>query len=117
MLKPISTLFACTVMMACANTYHTDERPQNDGEKTIVSNQVLAMVDQNNGTLDIRQHDNVRCKRIKIVGTHIHKRFCYTTEEEKRMAEETYDAYYRNFGPATCLTEAVCGADGGVGIR
>ncbi len=108
MLKPIITLFASFLLVACANTYHTDERPQNDGEKTIVSNHVLAMVDQNDGKLDIRQHENIRCKRIKIVGTHIHKRLCYTTEEEERMAQQTYDAYYRNFGAIKCLDQSVC---------
>lgn len=108
MSKPILTLLASALLVACANTYQVDERPQNAGEDTIVSDQVLAMVDQNDGQLDIREHENVRCKRIKIVGTHIHKRLCYTTEEEEQQAQETYDSYYRNFGVIKCLDQSIC---------
>ncbi len=110
MQKLTTALVLCVLLAACAGTQtaHVQERPMNDGERTQVSPKVLAMVDDSGGKLDIREHKNVKCKRIKIVGTHIHKRICYTTQEEALLAKQTYDQYYRTFGHNKCLTPAVC---------
>ncbi len=91
-----------------------DERPMNAGEDTLVSKNVLSMVEQNNGRLDTREHANVGCKRIKLTGSHIHTRICYTTEEERLQAEHTADEYYRRFGSFGCGDpgSAACNAGG-----
>ncbi|MEM9529974.1 MAG: hypothetical protein AAGA23_03585 [Pseudomonadota bacterium] len=106
--KPITramTILAAAALTACMAKH---ERPMNEGEKTIVSDQVLAMVDEAGGELDIREKKNVRCQRIRITGTHMVTRLCYTSEEEKKIAERTQEEYYRRFGPQKCLSGANC---------
>lgn len=109
-------IFTLIALAGCSNmdTMQTDKRPMNAGETTLVSDQVLAMVDANGGSLDTREHNEVKCKRVKIVGTHIHRRFCYTTEEERQMAEETADRYYARFGLPKCLDGASVACQAGL---
>lgn len=99
-----------TAIMALAlgGCVATHERPMNQSEKTIVSDKVLAMVDEAGGTLDIREKENVRCRRIRLTGSHITTRLCYTNEEERAIVEQTQEEYYSRFGLQKCLSGANC---------
>lgn len=87
--------FALLLLTGCVATH---ERPMNEVEDTIVSNQVLAMVDEAGGELDIREEPKVRCERIRLTGTHMVTRHCYTLAESARSSEQTQNAYYRRYG-------------------
>lgn len=88
-------LIAPLLLCACVGT---DVRDMNDGEATIVSKDVLAMVEEADGVLDIREKPRVRCKRIRLTGTHRVTRICYTSAEEQAQAEATQARYYQRFG-------------------
>ena len=108
-MKLIPTLLMAFTLGACAAKH---ERIVNDGEKTIVSDKVLEMVlAAEDGLLDIREHENVRCRRIRIVGTHMVQRLCYTTEEEEEQARKTQAEYYAGFGANKCLDQSACGGN------
>ena len=83
-------------------------------EKTMVSDRVLAMVDENGGRLDIREHEDVRCKRIRLTGSHLVTRLCYTREEEEAMEKASRDKTIDRFGKIKCLdrTSTACNAGG-----
>lgn len=111
MSKILIPVLAFAMLGACIATH---ERSMNAGEKTLVSDEVLAMVEENDGSLDIREHDNVRCERLRLVGTHMVTRLCYTTEEEKKMAEESRKKYYGRFGAPKCLDQSSASCQGGL---
>lgn len=108
-LKTFFVLGLCIALTACVSQ---DKRLNNKSEDTLVSAKVLTMVEANDGTLDARDHDNVKCKRLRIVGSHRVTRFCYTSEEEKAMAQKAKDKYLDRFGPQKCLDRS-SGACGG----
>ena len=103
MKRTLITLTAAVVMAGCAATH---DRPMNKGEKTIVSDKVLAMVEENGGKLDIRKTDNVKCVRNRLVGSHMVQRVCYTLEEFEALAANNKKAYYARFGANKCLDQA-----------
>ena len=81
----------------------THERPMNESEPTMVSQRVAAMLDENGGTLDTREHDNVRCERIKITGSHMVTRLCFTKEEETDSIADNQNKMRDRFGMMKCL--------------
>lgn len=95
LMKNLLTPLAAIILGGCVATH---ERPMNYSEKTIVSDEVLAMVDEAGGELDTREEPSVRCQRIRLTGTHMVTRICYTSPEEQAAAENTKAAYYRRFG-------------------
>ncbi len=101
-------LFYLCCAAALSGCLATHERPMNYSEDTLVSDKVLAMVEEADGELDIREKPNVRCQRIRITGSHLITRLCYTTEEEKKIAKETRENYYRRFGAQKCLSGGNC---------
>ncbi len=108
----LTKAMAVTVLLLSAGCVGLDQRPMNKSEDTYVSDQVAAMVEDNDGVLDTRDTPDVKCKRIKLTGSHIHSRLCYTSAEEKRQAEETMDAYYRKFGAMKCLDKSASACGG-----
>ena len=82
----------------------------NEGEKTYVSNQVAQLVEDNDGVLDTREHDDVYCERIRRTGTHLVERLCYTRAEKEAMDRATQDELRRRFGAQKCLDQTVGGA-------
>ena len=95
-MKLIILLLIALTLGACVAKH---SRILNEGEKTFVSNDVREMVlAADEGLLDIREQENVRCRRIRIVGTHMVHRLCYTTEEDAEQARQTQAKYYASFG-------------------
>jgi len=105
-MKILLAILIATLLCGCLAKH---KRILNEGEQTIVSDDVRALVlAADEGLLDIRLHDNVSCRRIKIVGTHLVKRFCYTREEEREMYRKTQEEYWKAFGFNKCLNPGVC---------
>jgi len=99
-------LVAClTLMSGCIATH---ERPMNKGEDTIVSNQVLAMMESNGGSLDTRETERVKCVRNRMIGTHMVTRVCYTLDEYNEMVTQNQQAYLAKFGASKCLDRDLC---------
>ncbi|MFK7956839.1 MAG: hypothetical protein AB8B96_12170 [Lysobacterales bacterium] len=94
----MKTILLAVMAFTISGCVATHERGMNESEKTVVSDQVLAMVDEAGGTLDIREKPEVYCKRIRVTGSHMVTRVCYTSREDEAMAEETKATYYRRFG-------------------
>ncbi len=115
-MKTWSIILIALTVTACAgtNTYQTDYRPMNKSEKTLVSDDVREVVEASDGQIDIRNHPNIKCKRIKLVGSHIHQRLCYTNEEEKKLAEENAARYYARFGLQKCLDSGSAACQNGL---
>lgn len=108
-------LLPCLALLVAGCTA-THERPMG-GEKTMVSDKVLAMVDENDGRLDIRDHENVRCKRIKLTGSHMVTRLCYTNEEDEEMDHRSSDKMRDRFGKIKCLDSGSQSCNAGLGER
>lgn len=89
-------------LSACAST---QRRAMNDGERTITTDKVRALV-QAQGAVDVRFDEQIRCERIRIVGTHLIQRFCYSGAEAKEAARDAMRRYSRS------VTIGGCGAGG-----
>ncbi len=85
-------------VLLLAGCLATHDRPMNESEETIASRTVMAMVEDAGGTLDTREDPKVRCERIRITGTHMVTRMCFTEDEARWSQEETMNRYYRRFG-------------------
>jgi len=105
-MKTLLIILIAAMLCGCVAKH---KRILNESEKTLVSDDVHALVmAADEGLLDIRQHKNVRCERIRLTGSHITTRLCYTTEEEKEMVRRASEAYFRAFGFSKCLDQSVC---------
>ena len=93
-------LCLCALLAACVTQ---DKRLNNKSERTLLSANVRTMLEESDGTLDTREHDNMTCERIRITGSHMVTRFCYTREEEKEMLDVRAgdDSEARMFSPST----------------
>lgn len=91
-----------------------EQRGTNRSEDTILSREVEKLLAENDGTLDIREHPTVGCVRVRLVGTHTVKRFCYTNQEEKDAAHANQNSYYESFGPQACLDQGSVACDAGM---
>jgi len=91
-----------------------EQRRVNRSENTILSQDVDKLLAENDGVIDTRNHPNVGCTRVRLVGTHRVTRFCYTTQEEKEAAEANETAYYGRFGPQRCLDQTAVGCQAGL---
>ena len=87
---------------ACAST---QRRAMNDGERTLTTGTVRALV-QSQGEVDVRFDERIRCERIRIVGTHLIQRFCYSGADAKEAARDAMRRYSRS------VTVGGCGAGG-----
>ena len=86
------------------STHNTDTRPMNYGEKTLVSNKVAQMVDESeSGAIDTREFDEVRCERIRITGSHMVQRHCYTVSEREAADRANQDEVRDRFGASKCM--------------
>jgi hypothetical protein len=105
-MKSLLFLVICIFLTGC---HAKHSRVMNKGEETLVSDQVRALVmAADDGLLDIRGEEKVRCERIRIVGTHMVKRLCYTTDEEEEMAHKTREEYFKSFGFQKCVDRSAC---------
>ena len=102
-MKTLLTILIAITLCGCVAKH---KRILNDGEKTLVSDAVHALVmATDEGLLDICQHDNVRYERIRIVGAHLVTRLCFTREEEAMMRKTREECW--TFRSAwTALVEA-----------
>ncbi len=91
-------VFAClvsAVLVGCTTT-STEDRPMRDSEMTFLSPDVSEMLDESeDGELDIREHAEVRCERVKITGSHMVHRMCFTVAEEDGMGRASRDRFER----------------------
>ena len=112
----MNKLFCCVMGLSllCTACITQEQRAPNRSEDTILSKEVAKLLAQNDGVLDIREHPTVGCTRVRLVGSHLVKRFCYTSQEEKDSARANQDAYYRKFGPQPCLDTSHPACGGGV---
>ena len=99
------------LLSACVSQ---EQRMPNKSEDTILSKGVEKILAENDGAIDIRQHPTVGCTRVRLVGTHTVKRFCYTSKEEKEAAEANQDAYYSRFGPQRCMDQGSVACQAGM---
>ena len=104
----LAAIIVAPMITACVGTA---ERPMNFGESTIVSDQVAKMVNESEtGAIDIRDHEDIRCERIRITGTHMLKRHCYTLAEKEASDKANQDAMRDEFGKVKCLDTTIGGA-------
>ena len=102
MRKVLLVLIAGSIV-GCS-TYNTDTRPMNYGEKTLVSNKVAQMVDESEtGKIDIREFEEVRCERVRITGSHMVHRHCYTVAEREASDRANQDEVRDRFGKMPCM--------------
>ena len=106
----ISFLLALALTAGCMATH---ERPMNKAEKTYVSDRVAQLVDENDGVLDTREHEDVYCERFRRTGTHLVERICYTQAERDAMVNAQQDETYRRFGLIKCMDRTVGGSCSG----
>ena len=92
---------ACLLLSGCLATH---ERPLNQGERTALSNDVAALLEEDfDGEIDIREEPEIRCVRHKRVGTHMVTRHCYTLGEQEQMARQSQDGVRDRFAKQPCL--------------
>ena len=105
-MKKLATLLTAVAITACAAP---DRRQADTDIPTRISPGVLAIAEAENGVVDTDKHTDVHCERVKIVGTHLHERICYTQAESRAAARRHADAYYRRFGAGNrCLDQTSC---------
>lgn len=102
-MRRVLLLSILAIVVGCTATH---ERPMNKSEKTYVSDRVAQMVEENDGVLDTREHEDVYCERIRRTGTHLVERLCYTRAERDAMVKAQQDEVYRRFGLIKCLDKA-----------
>ena len=112
MSRSICCVLGLSLMLSACITQ--EQRGTNRSEDTILSKEVEKLLAENDGTLDIREHPTVGCVRVRLVGTHTVKRFCYTSQEEKDAAHANQNSYYENFGPLSCLGEGSVACQAGM---
>lgn len=78
------TLALCFGLAACVSK---QDRPMRYSEDTVLSQEVSKRLDEQDGELDVREHEDIRCERIRIVGTHMITRHCYTLGESAATAD------------------------------
>ncbi|MDX1569291.1 MAG: hypothetical protein R3200_02325 [Xanthomonadales bacterium] len=110
MQRVLVSLVAFLFVVGCTAT---QERPMNAGEKTYVSDRVAQMVEENDGSLDTREHEDVYCERIRRTGTHLVERLCYTKAEKNAMVKAQQDELRRRFGNIKCMDQTTGGACSG----
>ena len=110
MKRCLSIIGAIVILGGCTATH---ERPMNAGEKTYVSDRVAQLVDENDGRLDTREHEDVYCERIRRTGTHLVERLCYTKAEKDAMVKAQQDEVRRRFGSIKCMDRTTGGACSG----
>ena len=106
-MKKLSLAALVALTFGCTATH---ERPMNDGEKTYVSERVAQLVEDNEGILDTREHDDVYCERIRRTGTHMVERLCYTRAEKEAMVKAQQDEMTRRFGKIKCMDRTTGGS-------
>lgn len=92
----------------------THERPMNDGERTFVSEDVAALLDDNDGTVDTREYPDILCRRYKLVGTHMVTRVCYSRDEDEEMAKDTGNRIRDRWGAQKCLSQTSVACQSGL---
>lgn len=112
MSKSIWCVLGLSLMLsACISQ---EQRGVNRSEDTILSKEVQRLLAENDGILDIREHPTVGCVRVRLVGSHMVKRFCYTNQEEKDAAHANQNSYYESFGPQQCLDQGSVACQAGM---
>ena len=66
-MKILLVFIFSAALSACVSQ---NERLNNRSEDTLLSPDVKDLLAENDGLLDTREHEKVRCKRIRIVGSH-----------------------------------------------
>ena len=94
----ITLCLLAVLLGACAST---QRRAMNDGERTITTAPVRALVNDQ-GEVDVRFEKDVHCERIKRVGTHLVQRFCYSGQNARKAAREALHRYTRSNNAASC---------------
>ncbi|MEM9302518.1 MAG: hypothetical protein AAGE01_10430 [Pseudomonadota bacterium] len=88
----IIAILAVLVLTACTATH---ERPMRASEKTLLSEDVSQRLAENDGMLDTRKEKDIRCDRIKITGSHLVTRVCYTLGEDEDSSQMSQDRLER----------------------
>lgn len=114
----MSGKFWCVMGLSCllSACISQEQRGANRSEDTILSKQVEKLLAENDGILDLREHPDVGCVRVRLVGTHMVKRFCYTNQEEKDAAQANQSSYYARFGPQQCLDQGSVACQAGMEV-
>ena len=105
-MKVLSAALSAAILTAACTA--TDTRPMNYGEKTIVSAEVAALVNEK-GAIDIRQETDVVCDRVRITGSHMITRHCYTRTEQTDAERANQEAMRDNFGRVICMNDYCSG--------
>lgn len=101
----------CCAAVALAGCISTQDRPMNHGEQTMVSDDVRTLVEESkDGQIDTREFPDIRCRRFKLVGTHMVTRYCYSAREEEEALAENQDKMRDRWGKLKCLDRTVGGA-------
>lgn len=87
------TIGIVILMSACVARH---ERPMRGSEDTILSDQVAKrLAESEQGYLDTREHSDILCRRVRITGSHMVTRVCYTMQEDEDITHETRKAMDR----------------------
>lgn len=92
-------LFGVAIILSLTACVSTNERMGNRSEDTLISPEVERLLADNDGYLDTREHTNVRCARVRLVGTHRITKHCYTLEEDEAMRLRTQKELRRHTVP------------------
>lgn len=107
----LATLTTAVVVSGCISRH---DRPANPGERTIISEDVAEKLAENGGALDTRDYPDIRCRRYKLVGTHMVTRVCSSVAEEEALAQESEDAARNVLGRQSCLSRSSLACNGGI---
>lgn len=64
-------------------------------ERTMLSAEVAERLDESEGYLDTREYNDIRCRRVKLTGSHMVTRHCFTLAEQEAQAEQSQDRMER----------------------
>lgn len=101
----VATGMCVAFLCACSTT---NMQPTHYSDKTVVSPKVAALVNEK-GAIDIRQETDVVCERVRITGSHIVTRHCYTRTEMTDAERANQEAMRDNFGRVICMNDYCSG--------
>ncbi len=110
--KPVLAGAAGLLLAAlCSGCASTQARGMNPGEKTAVSADVAALVEEL-GEVDVRFAENLYCQRVRRVGTHLVTRVCFNSREAARKSQGDMARMNRGIGVGSAgCSLGNCGGD------
>lgn len=104
-------LMISVLLTGCLGTH---VRPMNRGEKTVVSDDVEALLAVSDGAIDTRDFPDIRCRRYKTVGTHMITRYCYFKQEEEDSSQMNRDGMLDTWGRVPCVSRTSIACQAGL---